>query len=283
MITASRPESGNCCCCCCCCCFLPIPPLSATSAPSLSLCFLHPRIPKPLPVSFAASSSTVLLSPLPTPPPAPRYRRARDSANLSLAQPLPPVSSPPPTIAIAIVNRFKYDSPIYVYIYIYNIYIYVCACICIRNRPRYRRALCTCRRYKYICKCIRFTSRYIAGVPPPFQTRAFSTLALSLLTGTLIASSACFHGDRANRARAPRVPDPTPFPFRGFAHRGKYRVRDARRNLAASDDCSASSSERRRQGLLSDETVSGKGFTSDCSHVHRDILSAMTQSSSPIP
>lgn len=114
MITASRPESGNCCC------FLPIPPLPATSAPSLSLCFLHPRTPRPPPVlrlypclteldfsSLCCSSLLHLSSFLPSP------RRACDSPNLSLAQPLPPVSLPPPTIAIAIVNRFKYDGCIY--------------------------------------------------------------------------------------------------------------------------------------------------------------------------
>lgn len=47
MITASRSESGNCCCCCC---FLPILLFPATSAPSLSLCFLHPRTLPPAPV-----------------------------------------------------------------------------------------------------------------------------------------------------------------------------------------------------------------------------------------
>lgn len=114
MITASRPESGNCCCCCWC--FLPISLLPATSAlrHCLSVSSIHVyRGLLPFPVSFLASTSTIPLLSVALRFSQPPSYRARDSPNLSLAQPLPLVSSPPPTIAIAIVNRFKYDGCIY--------------------------------------------------------------------------------------------------------------------------------------------------------------------------
>lgn len=110
MITASRPESGN----CWCRCFLPIPrPCHLPRYPSLSLCLLHPRT-EPVFRLFSwlaapAVSFPVTLSPtsLPLPPPSHHPASLRsvpsDSPNLS------PVSSPPPTIAIAIVNHFKYS------------------------------------------------------------------------------------------------------------------------------------------------------------------------------
>lgn len=111
MITASRPESGN----CWCRCFLPIPrPCHLPLYPSLSLCLLHPRT-EPVFRLFSwlaapAVSFPVTLSPTSLPPPSlpplhPASLRSvpSDSPNLS------PVSSPPPTIAIAIVNHFKYS------------------------------------------------------------------------------------------------------------------------------------------------------------------------------
>lgn len=111
MITASRPESGN----CWCRCFLPIPrPCHLPRYPSAISLSPPSTYRACFPSLFLACSTSGFIprysfSYVPSPPPPPSHHPASlrsvpsDSPNLS------PVSSPPPTIAIAIVNHFKYS------------------------------------------------------------------------------------------------------------------------------------------------------------------------------
>lgn len=149
MITASRPESGNCCYCrcrCCCSCFLPIPPSPLLLPPRLSISPLPPFAFRTMFLSLFLAHRVRFFSPFLLPS-VTRSHCTSLSAFLSLsfssfsfslafflsphAHLLAPRLSQSisctaatsgiivaATIAIAIVNRFKYDSYIYVYIYV---------------------------------------------------------------------------------------------------------------------------------------------------------------------